>query len=428
MNTKILNYLETRKFFLITMLSIIAGIFTGLIFQEKTNIILPLGKIFINLTFTVVTPLIFFSVSSSIANITSITSAKRTILNSVFVFLSMSLMASMFMMLALKIFPFMNNISIFNTDKQYVMEVSILDNVVSAFTKSNFAGLLSVNGILPLIIFSVFFGLSARYMGEKSSEVKRTLKNFEILTFKMIGFLKYYAPLGLFACLSYYFGNYSENFSFPLIRAIIGFYLCSIVFAIIFYTGYAYISAGMDGVRSLKHVFFPAANAFATNSSLATIPVNFLSADEMNIPKSVSNITLPFGGIVHLDGTSMATVLEVLLVSSLFGVDMSGFSNNIMLLLFAVLAPLVSYGIPGGGNLMLQSIMVKYFNLPLESFPILVVLHASIDAMISSLNAVGNLVGTMLITRLTKGEVWMLQQDIDYTTIADYVKNRKNNC
>ena len=59
--------LKNYGFSLIMLISIILGSVIGIIFKEKAVILKPLGDIFLNLMFTIVVPLVFFTVTSSIA-------------------------------------------------------------------------------------------------------------------------------------------------------------------------------------------------------------------------------------------------------------------------------------------------------------------------------------------------------------------------
>src|SRR5699024_12286880 len=66
-----LNKLKAYRFPIILIISIMIGAIIGLIFGEKETIIKPFGDVFINLLFMVVIPLVFFSISSAIANMDS---------------------------------------------------------------------------------------------------------------------------------------------------------------------------------------------------------------------------------------------------------------------------------------------------------------------------------------------------------------------
>ena len=54
---------------IILFISIIIGCILGVILGEKASVLKPLGEIFLNLMYTIVVPLVFFTISSSISSI-----------------------------------------------------------------------------------------------------------------------------------------------------------------------------------------------------------------------------------------------------------------------------------------------------------------------------------------------------------------------
>lgn len=63
---------------LILLACVIIGGALGIIFGEKASIIKPIGQIFINLLFCLVVPLVFFSISSSIASVGGCKTGRKT--------------------------------------------------------------------------------------------------------------------------------------------------------------------------------------------------------------------------------------------------------------------------------------------------------------------------------------------------------------
>ncbi len=416
-----LNLIKTYKSTLILLSSIILGISVGIVFKEKAKIFLPLGDIFINLTFTIVIPLIFFSVSSSIANIITLRNTKKTLVSSLLVFLTMSLTATIFMLISVKLFHPTHNINIHLPKVVSIEKVSIFENFASMFTVSDFNKILSKDAILPLIIFSGLLGLAVKVLGKKGETAKEALNSGAIVMYKMIDFLMYYAPVGLFACFAAFFGASSKNLLDPMIKTIAIFYISAITFGVVFYTLCVYLSAGYEGVKAMKYLLIPTTMAFATQSSLATLPSSFEAAGKINIPKSVSNLTLPLGSITHLDGSSMGAIIKIAFLFSIFGITMAGSDFYFSAFLFAIFISLLSSGIPGGG-LILETSIITFYNIPPESLPILILLNYLIDPMITLLNATGNVIAAMVTTRIVKGKGWIYRKEIEEDTVLKIYK------
>ena len=69
MEVKKINFLKSYSSILLLLGGIILGSILGLFFGKDVMVIKPLGDIFLNLLFTAIIPLIFFTIASSIANL-----------------------------------------------------------------------------------------------------------------------------------------------------------------------------------------------------------------------------------------------------------------------------------------------------------------------------------------------------------------------
>src|SRR5699024_11825244 len=80
------------------------GAIIGLIFGEKATIIKPFGDVFINLLFMVVIPLVFFSISSAIANMDSMARLGKIMGSMMTIFVITVIISSIFMLFCYVIF------------------------------------------------------------------------------------------------------------------------------------------------------------------------------------------------------------------------------------------------------------------------------------------------------------------------------------
>ena len=65
MKTFLANYKQT----LILLASIIIGAIAGIVFGEKVTVLAPFGDLFLNLLLVIIVPLIFLTITTSIAKI-----------------------------------------------------------------------------------------------------------------------------------------------------------------------------------------------------------------------------------------------------------------------------------------------------------------------------------------------------------------------
>ena len=175
----------------------------------------------------------------------------------------------------------------------------------------------------------------------------------------------------------------------------------------IFFPLYAFLAGGKLGVRMMiQNIFPPAITSFATQSSAATIPVNKEACDNIGVPKDVSDLVLPMGCTMHMDGSVLSSITKIAFLYGVFGMDFSGAGTYGMAIVVAILSAFVLSGAPGGG-LVGEMLIVSMFNFPAEAFPIIATLGFLFDPAATCLNASGDTIASMLVTRLVEGKEWL---------------------
>ena len=157
-------------------------------------------------------------------------------------------------------------------------------------------------------------------------------------------------------------------------------------------------------------LFRPAAVSFGTCSSVATIPTNMEVAEETGVSKDVSDIVLPMGATMHMDGSCFSCVLKIAFVWGVFGQDMS-WSSLIPIVLVAVLSSVGMSGVPGGGYIGEYIICSIFFPNQMElAFPILVAIGNLVDPPATMVNAAGDYVVSFIVCRYVDGKDWLQKQ------------------
>ena len=123
----------------------------------------------------------------------------------------------------------------------------------------------------------------------------------------------------------------------------------------------------------------------------------------MNIDKDVSKLVLPIGASIHMEGSSMASILKIAFLFSIFGRPFNGITDILLAILVALLSSVVMSGIPGGA-LIGEMLIVSLYNFPNQAFLIIATIGWIIDSPGTCLNAVGDIPSTMLISKLVDKE------------------------
>jgi len=83
-------------------------------------------------------------------------------------------------------------------------------------------------------------------------------------------------------------------------------------------------------------------------SSAATIPTTW-KWRRNRVPKDVSEIVLPLGATMHMDGSCFSCVLKIAFLFGIFGIPFDGIGTFLKVILVAVVSSVGMSGIPGGG-------------------------------------------------------------------------------
>lgn len=409
-------FIKNYKSTIILLASICIGGAVGVIFGPKAEAVKPLGDLFLNLMFMIIVPLVFFSVSSAIANMSS---AKRfgKILGSIFiVFVITALIAAVIgLVSALIANPFkgidpkvikhiMTQSGSVNKQNE---QVTFLGQVVKTFTVSDFAEIFTKGHMLQLIVFSVIFGFATLMAGEKGRAISNFLSSGSEVMMKAINIIMFYAPIGL-GC---FFASVTSELGPQIIEGYVKAFILYIVFSIIYYFGfftlYAYLAGGRKGVTVFwKNSIVPSVTALATCSSAACIPVNLIYTKKMGVPEDIAETLVPLGANIHKDGSVFGGILKLVFLFGIFGRSISGATTILGIIGTAFLVGAVMGAIPSGGMIG-EMLIISVYGFPAEVLPIIAVISAIIDAPATLLNSTGNTVCAMMVSRIVEGKKWL---------------------
>ncbi len=389
---------KNYRFPIILLFSIIVGSIIGIIFGEEAMKLKPFGTIFVNLLYTIVVPLVFFTISSSISSIKSFKKLGKIFRVMFIVFIITSTLAALFMLSTVKLIDPVGNVSIelLEGTKE---SIDIGSKIVDMITVPDFYQLLSKSSMLPLIIFSCIFGFAVGMLKEKKEKITSALDSLSKVMMNVIKIIMYYAPIGLCAYFASLVGEYGGEIIGSYARSMILYYVMSVLYFVIFYAIYSYIARGKKGVKDyFKNIFTPTVTSLGTCSSLASLPANLECADKLNIDEDVAKTTLPIGATMHMEGSSMASILKISFLFAIFGKSFTGIDTYLIAILIAVLSGVVMSGIPGGG-LIGEMLIVSLYGFPLEAFPIIATIGWIVDPPATTLNVVGDVASAMLIEK-----------------------------
>jgi Na+/H+-dicarboxylate symporter len=407
------SFLKNYRGILLLLGGIFVGSIAGIIWGEKVAVIKPIGDIFINLLFTAVVPLVFFCIVSAIANIDRSQKFGKILGSTFFVFVCTLLVAAFVTVLIAWLFPFSQSGtggSLFSED---VAKQSAGDELTQLLTTSDFYILLSRKNMLALIIFSLLIGFAILRAGEKGKPFHDFIDSgMEVMKHVLLIIMKV-APIGLGAYFAYQVGTIGPQLFGTYGKALALFHGVSIFYFIVFFSIYAFIAGGSKAVALYwKNNIVPSATAIGTCSSIATIPANLDAAKKMRIPPYIGNLVVPLGAALHKDGSSISAVTKIVVVFAMFHKPFAGIDTVALALGLSVVVSIVEGGIPNGGYIG-ELLIISAYGLPAEAVPAVMIIGTLVDPIATILNATGDTVAGMLITRMIEGKGWVDREAVE---------------
>lgn len=398
------TFIKRWRFTLILIFAVTAGALIGCIIGPKSETLKPFGDVFLNLLFTAVVPLVFFSLSSAVAANQNLKRLGGIAALMLIVFLITGIISSTIMLLTVKVFDPAKGINIELAQPAVQDAGSLANKIVNTVTVNDFANLLNRRNILALIIFSILTGLASQAAGNKGKAFRDFLVSGSEVMTHLIKLIMLYAPIGLGAYFAYLVGVFGPQIIGSYARVVAIYYPLAFLYFVFGFSLYAFTAAGRKGLKSFwTHIPPAALTALGTGSSLAALPANLEAAEKIGIPQDIREIVLPLGATIHMDGSCLAAVMKIAVLFSLFGRDFSGLGTLAGAVGVAILCGLVMSGIPGGGFLG-EALIVSLYGFAPEALPIISMLGTLIDPPATMINSTGDTVAAMMVNRLLTGK------------------------
>jgi Na+/H+-dicarboxylate symporter len=407
-NTSSGSFLKNYKSILLLLGGILAGSILGLVFGKGVEVIKPLGDIFLNLLFTAIIPLIFFTIASSIASLEKTEKLGKLFTIVMGVFLGTVLISAILMMVGVLLFPIQQDIIISKIPLETIQGSSPGSQITQLLTATDFYELLSRKSMLALIIFSFLIGFATLQSGEKGSSFKNFLKSGDEVMKQLLHLIMKTAPIGLGAYFAYQVGIFGPQLFGAYAKPLGLYYAVCAFYFVVFFSLYAFIAGGKLGFTTFwKNNITPSLTALGTCSSIATIPANLEAAEAMHIPTHIRNVVIPLGAPLHKDGSSMSSVIKIAVIFAMFGKDFTDPHNLLLALGITVIVSVVEGGIPNGGYIG-EILAITVYGFPMEqALPAAMIVGTLVDPMATLLNANGDLVSAMVVTRISEGKKWL---------------------
>lgn len=387
------------------LISITLGIFLGVKYPAQMLAIQWIGQLFINLLKLIVLPLIFCALVSAI---TSIGGMER--LGSIGVFtlgyvlLSVSIAVTIGLVLLNTFKPGVGitpSLILANATPADIAPIPFSQYLLTLFPP-NIVAAAARYEIMPIVFFSIVFSIAAVVVGRSARPVINFFVGLRNILIKMILWLMVLTPVGLFSLLGAAVAQ--ASIEHLLLQSLAGMFYFILVFlgGLILQISWQVALATILTKQS-PHVFLASASnalitAFATSSSMATLPVTLIVAKEQKVSDDVARFVLPLATTINLAGTAMYEAVSALFFCQILGLHLSILSQ-IGVFITAILAGMGATGIPEGG-LITMVMVLRNVNVPTSAIGLLLPFDRILDRFRTMTNVCGDLVCAITVDHL----------------------------
>jgi len=371
---------------------LLLGFLSGLIFSEAALFVTTmrtLGTLFINLLQMVLIPWVFSSLVVVSASVGSCRRLGLLALKSLAYFLLTTALAVTLGLVAANLADPGQGLRLpLETQSWGQVPPPFSQALLNLIPANPFQALGSGN-LLQIMVVAVLLGLGIAAAGEKAGALMSFFMALDELMTKLAHGVLRLVPWGAFALLVPAAADWPEMVVPTLVKLLAAVTAACLLHALIVYSAAVKTLTGMS-LRQFFRGFAPAILvAFAARSSYTALPVSLRAAeDQLGVKKEIASFVLPLGAVVNVDGHVICQGICTVFAVQAAGLELS-FSQQVTVILTAVLASLSTAGLPGA-SLMIQSMLLNCAGLPLAGLTLVMGLAPLLDMLAAALNATGS--------------------------------------
>jgi proton glutamate symport protein len=411
------------------LIGLILGIIVGAIFYGNPAVetyLQPIGTMFINMIKMIVVPIIISTLILGVAGTGDIKKLGKLGGKILLYFEIVTTIAIIVGILSANIFKpgeglDMSTLSKGNID-QYVQTTKevqseshgILDIVVN-IVPSNVIQSMAEGDMLPIIFFSVLFGLGIAAIGEKGKPVLAFFEGVADAMFRVTNMIMKFAPFGVFALIGVSVSKFGLESLIPLGKLMILVYLTMLFFIVVVLGGIGKL-VGINVFHIIKLLKDELLLAYSTSSSETVLPKVMQKMEKFGCPKDIVSFVVPTGYSFNLDGSTLYQALAALFIAQMYGIDLS-LTEQITLVLVLMVTSKGIAGVPGVSFVVLLATLGTV-GIPLEGLAFIAGIDRLLDMARTVVNVVGNALAAVVMSKW-EGRFSKKQEETNYSSVKE---------
>ena len=271
-----------------------------------------------------------------------------------------------------------------------------LKDFVSHLVPQSIFEAMSSNEILPIVIFSIFFGVALTSVGERGKPIVRGVESLVQVMLQVTNYVMRFAPFAVFTAVASAIAERGPQIIFTFGKFVGSFYLgLALLWAILI--GAAFVIVGPRTRHLVRYIRDPVLLAFSTASSEAAYPRTLEELERFGVPPRIASFVLPLGYSFNLDGSMMYMTFASIFIAQAYGIDLS-LGQEITMLLVLMITSKGMAGVPRA-SLVVIAATLSMFKIPEAGLLLILAVDHFLDMGRSATNVVGNAVASSVVAR-----------------------------
>jgi Na+/H+-dicarboxylate symporter len=271
-----------------------------------------------------------------------------------------------------------------------------LKDFVSHLVPASIFEAMASNEILPIVIFSLFFGVALTAVGEKGKPIVRGVESLVKVMLQVTDYVMRFAPFAVFTAVASALAERGPQIIATLGKFVGSFYLGLAALWMIL-IGAAFVIVGPRTRHLVRYIRDPVVLAFSTASSEAAYPRTLEALDRFGVPPRIASFVLPLGYSFNLDGSMMYMTFATIFIAQAYGIDLS-IGQEITMLLVLMITSKGMAGVPRASLVVIAATM-SMFRIPEAGLLLILAVDHFLDMGRSATNVVGNAVAASVVAR-----------------------------
>ena len=391
--------------YLQVLIAICIGILVGHFFPKTGTALKPLGDGFVALIRMMIAPVIFCVVVQGIASVGDFRKVGRVGIKTLVYFEIVSTLALLVGVLVSHLLhpgTGLNlDLSALDTKSvakyvSHVQETGIVPFLLAIIPRT-FVDAFVSGDVLQVLLVSILCGFAVARMGEFGQRIVRALSLVTTVVFGVIRIIVRAAPLGALGGMAFTVGSYGLGSLSHLAKLIGTFYLTSILFVVFILGAIAY-ACGFSIFRFIAYIKDELLIVLGTSSSESVLPHMMQKLERLGASPAIVGLVFPTGYSFNTDGTNIYLTLSALFLAQATNTHLS-FSQELGMLLFAMIASKGASGVTGTGFVTLAAILASVPSIPIQALAVLVGIDKFMSECRALTNVIGNGVATIVVSR-----------------------------